>query len=334
MVAGKVVYDEFAKQLGAAHDELAATQQDVEDANKAATQAEKDAAAAKQDAADASTETDKAEGGGEPGEGRVTGRPVEGRGRAGLRQGLHRGVRRVVRGRQRERPGRDRAQGPPERHRRLQGRARGRVARAARAGLAQSAPWPAAGVRSPVDTAGAALRAGAILAAGRSSRIGRRPPAAKRFLARMLTAGAFERSPWPTRTTPSPTRMMSPPSSEAEAGVAEARVESGSSGTKTRTRLACSRRTPRARLDAETDARGRSLEVVELPLPGPILITEDEAHRSHRGHAAPPPRGPPGLARTRTSTSAPEASSSRCWTSASTPRSSTSSARSSPDARS
>jgi hypothetical protein len=39
--------------LGAAHDELAATQQDVEDANKAAAQAEKDAAAAKQDAADA-----------------------------------------------------------------------------------------------------------------------------------------------------------------------------------------------------------------------------------------------------------------------------------------
>ena len=60
-MTGKVLYDEFAKQLGAAHDELAATQQDVEDANKAATQAEKDAAAAKQDAADASTETDKAE---------------------------------------------------------------------------------------------------------------------------------------------------------------------------------------------------------------------------------------------------------------------------------
>jgi chromosome segregation ATPase len=60
LVGGKVLYDEFAKQLGAAHDELAATQQDVEDANKAATQAEKDAAAAKQDAADANTETDKA----------------------------------------------------------------------------------------------------------------------------------------------------------------------------------------------------------------------------------------------------------------------------------
>ena len=60
LVGGKVIYDEFAKQLGAAHDELAATQQDVEDANKAATQAEKDAAAAKQDAADANTETDKA----------------------------------------------------------------------------------------------------------------------------------------------------------------------------------------------------------------------------------------------------------------------------------
>ena len=60
LVTGKVIYDEFAKQLGAAHDELAATQQDVEDANTAATQAEQDAAAAKQDAADADTETDKA----------------------------------------------------------------------------------------------------------------------------------------------------------------------------------------------------------------------------------------------------------------------------------
>ena len=60
LVTGKVLYDEFAKQLGAAHDELAATQQDVEDANKAAAQADKDAAAAKQDAADAGTETDKA----------------------------------------------------------------------------------------------------------------------------------------------------------------------------------------------------------------------------------------------------------------------------------
>jgi chromosome segregation ATPase len=60
LVTGKVVYDEFAKQLGAAHDELAATQQDVKSANKAATQAEQDAAAAKQDAADASDESDKA----------------------------------------------------------------------------------------------------------------------------------------------------------------------------------------------------------------------------------------------------------------------------------
>jgi chromosome segregation ATPase len=61
LVTGKVVYDEFAKQLGAAHDELAATQQDVQDANKAAIHAEQDAEAAKQDAADASTETEKAE---------------------------------------------------------------------------------------------------------------------------------------------------------------------------------------------------------------------------------------------------------------------------------
>jgi chromosome segregation ATPase len=60
LVTGKVVYDEFAKQLGAAHDELTTTQQDVKNANKAATQAEQDAAAAKQDAADASTERDKA----------------------------------------------------------------------------------------------------------------------------------------------------------------------------------------------------------------------------------------------------------------------------------
>jgi chromosome segregation ATPase len=61
LVTGKVLYDEFAEQLGAAHDELAAPQQDVEDANTAATQAEQDAAAAEQDVADAGTETDKAE---------------------------------------------------------------------------------------------------------------------------------------------------------------------------------------------------------------------------------------------------------------------------------
>ena len=60
LVTGKVLYDEFAKQLGATRDELAATQQEVEDANKAATQAEQDAAAAEQDAANASNETDKA----------------------------------------------------------------------------------------------------------------------------------------------------------------------------------------------------------------------------------------------------------------------------------
>ena len=71
----------------------------------------------------------------------------------------------------------------------------------------------------------------------------RRSPAARRrrrtgSAARMLTARAFERSPWPTSTTPSPTGMMSPPSSEAlpqswstppnqisNAGVAEARME-------------------------------------------------------------------------------------------------------------
>ena len=78
-MTGKVVYDEFAEQLGAAHDELAATQQDVEDANKAATQAEQDAAAAKQDAADAEHRDGQGKGGGQPGEGRVAGRPVEGR---------------------------------------------------------------------------------------------------------------------------------------------------------------------------------------------------------------------------------------------------------------
>ena len=33
----------------------------------------------------------------------------------------------------------------------------------------------------------------------------------------------------------------------------------------------------RARLAAATDARGRSLEVIELPMPGPILITEEES---------------------------------------------------------
>ena len=132
LVTGKVVYDEFAKQLGAAHDELAATQQDVEDANKAATQAEQDAAAAKQDAADAGTETDKAKAEAKQAKAESQAAQSRAEAAAGLRQGLHRGVRRVVRGRQRERPGRDRAQGPPERHRRLQGRARGRVARATR----------------------------------------------------------------------------------------------------------------------------------------------------------------------------------------------------------
>jgi agmatine deiminase len=33
----------------------------------------------------------------------------------------------------------------------------------------------------------------------------------------------------------------------------------------------------RARLEAATDARGRTLEVIELPMPGPILITEEES---------------------------------------------------------
>jgi agmatine deiminase len=32
------------------------------------------------------------------------------------------------------------------------------------------------------------------------------------------------------------------------------------------------------RLEAATDARGRSIEVVRLPSPGPVLITEEEAH--------------------------------------------------------
>ena len=60
LVTGKVLYDEFATQLGATRDELAQTQQDVESANQAATQAEQDAAAAEQDAAAADTEKDKA----------------------------------------------------------------------------------------------------------------------------------------------------------------------------------------------------------------------------------------------------------------------------------
>jgi agmatine deiminase len=33
----------------------------------------------------------------------------------------------------------------------------------------------------------------------------------------------------------------------------------------------------RARLDAATDAHGRAIEVIELPMPGPVLITDEEA---------------------------------------------------------
>jgi agmatine deiminase len=36
-------------------------------------------------------------------------------------------------------------------------------------------------------------------------------------------------------------------------------------------------RDARARLEAATDAKGRALEVVELPMPGPMLMTEEEA---------------------------------------------------------
>jgi chromosome segregation ATPase len=59
--AGKLLYDEFAEQLGATSEDLAATQQDLEAAQKAAKQAEKDAEAAKQKAADATGETEKAQ---------------------------------------------------------------------------------------------------------------------------------------------------------------------------------------------------------------------------------------------------------------------------------
>jgi hypothetical protein len=125
--AGKVVYDEFAKQLGATQDELAATQQDVKDANQAATQARAGCCSGQEGRRQRQQRDGQGQGGGEPGEGRDTGRPVQGQGRGGLRQGLRRGVGWVVR----RRPGRGGAQGAPERHRRLQGRARGRVARGA-----------------------------------------------------------------------------------------------------------------------------------------------------------------------------------------------------------
>jgi len=59
--AGKLLYDEFAEQLGATNEDLATTQADLEDAQKAAEQAEKDAEAAKQKAADATDETEKAQ---------------------------------------------------------------------------------------------------------------------------------------------------------------------------------------------------------------------------------------------------------------------------------
>ena len=82
----------------------------VETANNGLAQAETDAAAAKQDAADARNAPDK-QGRGEPGEGRAQ-VPVQGRGRGRGRErlceGLDRGVRRLIRGRQRKRSGRDR----------------------------------------------------------------------------------------------------------------------------------------------------------------------------------------------------------------------------------
>ena len=59
LVAGKVLYDEFAEQLDATNEDLAATQKELEDAKKAESNAEKDAAAAKQDAAAADDEADK-----------------------------------------------------------------------------------------------------------------------------------------------------------------------------------------------------------------------------------------------------------------------------------
>ena len=59
--AGKLLYDEFAEQLGATNEDLEATQQDLENAQQAAEQAEKDAKAAKQKAADAADDTEKAQ---------------------------------------------------------------------------------------------------------------------------------------------------------------------------------------------------------------------------------------------------------------------------------
>ena len=60
LAAAKAVYDDLAEQLGATEEELDATQEDVEAANKAAADAAGDAEAAKREAAEADTEADKA----------------------------------------------------------------------------------------------------------------------------------------------------------------------------------------------------------------------------------------------------------------------------------
>jgi DNA repair exonuclease SbcCD ATPase subunit len=60
LVSGKALYDQFADELDATNQDLAAMQQDLEEAEQTATQAEQDAEKAKQAAADAGTETEKA----------------------------------------------------------------------------------------------------------------------------------------------------------------------------------------------------------------------------------------------------------------------------------
>ncbi len=55
------LYKEFADQLGATEEDLATTQQQLEEAERAAAQAEEDAEAAKQAAADAGNDTERAQ---------------------------------------------------------------------------------------------------------------------------------------------------------------------------------------------------------------------------------------------------------------------------------
>jgi uncharacterized membrane-anchored protein YhcB (DUF1043 family) len=61
VVGATALYKRFAEQLGATQEDLAATQQELDEAQKAAAAAEQDVEASKQAAADAGNETEKAQ---------------------------------------------------------------------------------------------------------------------------------------------------------------------------------------------------------------------------------------------------------------------------------